>query len=576
MSLTHASEQLEAEAWGSARAQLAGLPGGGLNMADEAVDRHVRQGRGSVVALRFVSPGREREDLTYAQVAARSSQVANVLRDQGIQPGTLVCLLAGRMPMASIATLGALKAGCAVAPLFSAYGPEPIRDRLLAGRASILLTTADLYQAKIAPVRRELPNLHRIWLMGPGATEASGPGIASLDDLMSAASEDFDQLSSDPQAPAFVHFTSGTTGTPKGAVHVHEAIVAHLATGRSVLGLRDGDIYWCTADPGWVTGTSYGLIAPLACGVTSVIDSADFDPIRWFDILEQERVSAWYTSPTALRMLRKAGDAAWQGRDFGALRQVSSVGEPLNPEVISWGSAALGRVIHDTWWQTETGAIMIANSPGMDVRPGSMGRPVPGVEIRLARHGPQGERLAGPGTALDFTDLPDEPGEIAIRTPWPSMMRGYLHDPQRYQACFADGWYLSGDLARIDADGYVWFLGRGDDVIKTAGHLVGPFEVESALMEHPSVAEAGVVGLPDPLIGESICAFVTLRAGWAPSDALAQQIRAAARQRLGAAVAPRRIEFDASLPHTHSGKILRRELRSRALAAGTSPAGPSP
>ena len=362
-----------------------------------------------------------------------------------------------------------------------------------------------------------------------------------------------------------MHFTSGTTGTPKGAVHAHDAVVAHYATGRYVLDLREGDVYWCTADPGWVTGTSYGVVAPLACGVTCIVDMAEFDAVRWYTLLEQEHVTVWYTAPTALRMLMKAGDAMAAGHDLSGIRHAASVGEPLNPEVVQWGDRVLGLAIHDTWWQTETGAIMVANVAGLPIRPGSMGKPVPGIELALLRHGPDDERLLDADGAPVLVDSVGDEGEIALRTPWPSLMRAYLNAPERFASCFAGGWYLSGDLARLDADGYVWFVGRGDDVIKSAGHLIGPFEVESVLMEHPAVAEAGVIGVPDPVVGQTVKAFVELKTGFEPSDDLRRELVALARRKLGSAVAPRQIEFSEHLPLTQSGKIMRRVLKAREL-----------
>ena len=313
-----------------------------------------------------------------------------------------------------------------------------------------------------------------------------------------------------------------------------------------------------------MTGTSYGLVAPLACGVTCVIDEADFDAVRWYSILEHEQVSVWYTAPTALRMLMKAGDEPVAGRDLTHLRHVASVGEPLNPEVVEWGETVLGKAIHDTWWQTETGAIMVANFASMPIRPGSMGRPVPGIEIGIVRRDSSGERVIAESGQPVFVTQPGVEGELAIRTPWPSMMRAYLNAPDRYKACFAGDWYLSGDLARIDADGYVWFIGRGDDVIKSAGHLIGPFEVESALMEYPAVVEAAVIGVPDQVVGERVEAFVVLGGGAEPSEAITRDLMAFARRRLGSAVAPRRITCEPALPHTQSGKIMRRALRARA------------
>lgn len=337
---------------------------------------------------------------------------------------------------------------------------------------------------------------------------------------------------------------------------MHGAVVTHWATGRYALDLHPDDVYWCTADPGWVTGTSYGIIAPLLHGVTSVVDAGEFDATRWYRSLAEQRVSVWYTAPTAIRMLMKAGPELAGAHDYPDLRFVASVGEPLNPEAVRWGVQVLGLPIHDNWWQTETGGIMIANTPGQDIRPGSMGRPLPGIEAAIVHRDDGGVRVV---------EEPDVEGELALRAGWPSMFRGYLGQEERYRACFADGWYLTGDLARRDADGWYWFVGRSDDVIKSSGHLIGPFEVESVIMEHPAVAEAAVIGKPDPLVGEVVKAFVSLKEGHTAGEELRREISALARKRLGAATAPKEIVFLDALPRTRSGKILRRLLKAREL-----------
>jgi acetyl-CoA synthetase len=374
---------------------------------------------------------------------------------------------------------------------------------------------------------------------------------------MEQAGEEYTIQPTDPEDVALLHFTSGTTGTPKGAVHVHGAVVAHHITGKLALDFHPDDIFWCTADPGWVTGTSYGIIAPLTNGIASIVDEGDFDADRWYGILASQKVTIWYSAPTAIRMLMKAGSDIVRKYDLSALRFLSSVGEPLNPEAVIWSKETYGLPFHDNWWQTETGGIMIANFASMDIRPGSMGRPLPGIDAAIVHRedeGPIHEILE-----------PDVQGELALRPGWPSMFRAYWDEPERYQKCFAGGFYLTGDLAKRDSDGYFWFIGRKDDVIKTSGHLVGPFEVESALMEHRAVAESGVIGKPDPVALESVKAFVVLREGYAPDESLRRDLLGFARTRLGAAVAPKEIEFVTSLPRTRSGKIMRRLLKAREL-----------
>jgi acetyl-CoA synthetase len=543
--------------WASARAELAGLPGGrGLNIAHEAVDRHLAGAARERVALRFIARDGTRHDHTYADLARETSRFANVLRGLGVEPGDLVCSLAGRIPQLYIAALGTLKARSVFSPLFSAFGPEPIRTRLELGRARVLVTTEALYRRKVEALRSSLPDLEHVLLVGEPGAETAVDGTHDLAQLLRAASDEFVIEPTEPEDPALLHFTSGTTGKPKAAMHVHAAVAAHRVTAKLVLDLHPDDIFWCTADPGWVTGTSYGIIGPLANGVTSIVDEGEFDGRRWYETLRDERVSVWYTAPTAIRRLMRAGTELAREFQLPDLRFCASVGEPLNPECVVWGSQALGLPFHDNWWQTETGGIMIANFACMDIRPGSMGRPLPGVVAGIVRRTDRG--------AVEITE-PDAEGELALRPGWPSMFRGYLGDPERTAKCFAGGWYLTGDLARRDADGYFWFIGRGDDVIKSQGHLIGPFEVESALMEHPAVAEAGVIGKPDPIAGESVKAFVELRPGATPGHDLERELMGFARVRLGAVVAPKEIEFVDHVPKTRSGKIMRRLLKAREL-----------
>ncbi len=536
--------------WEAARAELSGLPGGGLNIAHECVDRHAASPRGDHVALRWLGK-QERRDLTYRDLSEQSSRFANVLQGLGVGKGDRVFAVLGRVPEIYVTALGTLKHRAVFCPMFSAFGPEPIRARMRIGGARVLVTTPRLYQKKIAPVRGELPELEHVILVGDAA-----PGTLSWASLMGGASATYTILPTDPEDAALLHFTSGTTGTPKGAVHVHDAVVMHHATGKLALDLHPDDVFWCTADPGWVTGTSYGIIAPLTAGVTMIVDEADFDAERWYGILEAERVTVFYTAPTAIRMLMRAGPAPARARDLSRVRFMASVGEPLNPDAVVWSQEVLGRPFHDNWWQTETGGIMIANFASMAVRPGSMGRPLPGVEAAIVRRTKAG---------VDEIREPGVEGELALRPGWPSMFRAYWNEPERYAKCFADGWYLTGDLARRDADGYFWFVGRADDVIKSAGHLIGPFEVESALHEHAAVADAGVIGRPDPVAGEIVKAFVTLRPGRVASEELRRELLGFARTRLGPAVAPKEIAFVESVPKTRSGKIMRRLLKAREL-----------
>jgi acetyl-CoA synthetase len=549
--------------WEWARGLLDGLPDGrGLNIAYEAVDRHALSGRDDHVAIRFLPLSGPRHDITYAELSQLTNRFANVLERLGTRPGDRVFVLAGRIPELFVAAFGTLKARAVFTPLFAAFGPEPLLARIAIGRPRVLVTTQSLYRRRVAGLRQG---------NGDGAAVAAiehvivipdepGPLPAGVHDyrkLMQEASPAYEMQPTAAEDPALLHFTSGTTGRPKGALHVHEAVVAHHVTGILALDLHRDDIFWCTADPGWVTGTSYGLIAPLTCGITSIVDEGEFTAERWYGILQEEGVTVWYTAPTAIRMMMRLGADVARRYDTSRLRFLASVGEPLNPEAVVWGREAFGLPFHDNWWQTETGGIMIANVAAVDIRPGSMGKPLPGVEAALVERREDG--------SVRVLEAAGEQGEIALRPGWPSMFRGYWEEPERYRACFAAGWYLSGDLARRDADGYYWFVGRKDDVIKTSGHLVGPFEVESVLLEHEAVAEAGVIGKPDPSAYEIIKAFVSLKPGYAGNESLRRDLLGHARRRLGAAIAPKELDFVASLPRTRSGKIMRRLLKAREM-----------
>jgi acetyl-CoA synthetase len=549
------NEYAKTFSWVQARALLDGLPGGGINIAHEAVDRHIRTGRGDKLALRWIGRDESVRDFTYSALGAAANRFANVLMQRGIEKGDRVFSLLGRVPELYVTALGTLKNGSVFSPLFSAFGPEPIKARMTIGNAKALITSEAFYRRKIEPWRNELASLEHVFL-----TECSGslpPGTTDLTVAVAQASDKFETVWTSPEDMALLHFTSGTTGRPKGAVHVHEAVIAHHITGRLALDLHSDDVFWCTADPGWVTGTSYGIISPLTNGSTLIVDQAEFDAERWYRILQDQKVTVWYTAPTAVRMLMKVGAEIAKRYDLSKLRLMASVGEPLNPEGVVWGVEAFGKPFHDNWWQTETGGIMISNYPSMDVKPGSMGRPLPGITAGIV------ERLEG-GAVREITK-PMAIGELALRPGWPSMMRAYLHEEERYRKCFAGGWYLTGDLAMRDVEGYYWFVGRADDVIKSAGHLIGPFEVESALMEHPAVAEVGVIGIPDPAAGEMVKAYVALKKDFEASEMLRKELLGHARKRLGPAIAPKDIAFRQNLPKTRSGKIMRRLLKAREL-----------
>ncbi len=530
------------------------------------LERHVERGDGKRVALRHIDVDGQKTELTYGGLLERSARFANVLRELGIRRGDRVFSLLGRTPELWIAALGTIAAGGVYCPLFSSFGPEPVRARLRAGDARFLVTSLSLYRERVAPIAAQVPGLEHVLCVGsPAAADDVSADVAlhGFAERLAAASSEIASADSAAEEPALLFFTSGTTGEPKGAVHVQEALVAQYATARSVLGLGVGDLFWCTADPGWVTGTVYGILAPLAVGVTVLVDQGEFDALRWLRLLRDQQVNIWYTAPTAIRRLMRVKPETVRAHRPDHLRLAASVGEPLGAAAVLWGAEMLGRPFHDTWWQTETGAIMIANLVGEPVQAGSMGRAVPGVEAAAVQRNEQGQLEEVPEGSV---------GELALRTPWPSMFRGYIGDEERYAARFSQGWYLSGDLVRRDGEGVFRFVARDDDAIQSSGHLIGPVEIEQTLRAHPAVAEAAAIGKPDAVAGERVKAFVTLCPGWLADDELRIELLAYARERLGAAVTPRELDFRDSLPMTTSGKIVRRQLRDEELATAASPA----
>ncbi len=537
--------------WEDVKKNFSWNTSGKVNMAYEAVDRHAADpDKKDKVALLYSSPDRE-ESVTFEQMSQQSNKFANVLKKYEVNKGDRVFLFMPRSPEFYAAFFGILKTGAIAGPLFEAFMEQAVRDRLLDSEAKILITTPDLlYRIP----QNELPNLKKIILVA--GNEVDGSKFINYDAEMEAASTDFSIEWVDLEDGMLLHYTSGSTGKPKGILHVHHAMIQHYATAEWVLDLKEDDIYWCTADPGWVTGTSYGIFAPWLHGVTNVIRGGRFTPDDWYTTLEKNKVSVWYTAPTALRMLVSYGEGAVKKYDLASLRHILSVGEPLNPEVVTWGLKAFDLRIHDTWWMTETGAQLIVNLPSLEIRPGSMGKPIPGIEASIVDN--EGNEIP-----------PNQMGNLAIKEGWPSMMRQVWNNPGKYESYFINGWYVSGDSAYRDEDGYFWFQGRLDDVINTSGERVGPFEVESKLIEHAAVAEAGVIGKPDPERGEIIKAFITLNEGYENSDELLEEIRQYVKTGLSAHAAPREIEVKDSIPKTRSGKIMRRLLKSWELGLPT-------
>lgn len=518
---------------------------GRVNMAYEAIDKHAKSDRKNKVAL-YYQDGSRKEKYTFKEMKDFSNKAGNVLKNYGdVEKGDRVFIFMPRSPELYFALLGAVKLGAIVGPLFEAFMEGAVRDRLEDSEAKVLITTPELLER--VPLN-DLPALKTVFLVEDNVEE--GGKTVAFNPLFEQASKELHIEWLGREDGLILHYTSGSTGKPKGVLHAQNAMVQHYQTAKWVLDLKEDDVYWCTADPGWVTGTAYGIFAPWLVGASNVILGGRFSPEAWYEALQDYGVTVWYSAPTAFRMLMGAGQDAIKKYDLSQVRHVLSVGEPLNPEVIRWGMNAFGLRIHDTWWMTETGGQVICNYPCMEIRPGSMGKPIPGVKAAIVDN--EGNEVP-----------PYTMGNLAIGKGWPAMMRGIWNNKQKYESYFMPGdWYVSGDSAYMDEDGYFWFQGRIDDVIMTSGERVGPFEVESKLIEHAAVAEAGVIGIPDPVRGEIIKAFIALRAGYEPSEELKEEIRQFVKKGLAAHAAPRQIEFRDKLPKTRSGKIMRRVLKA--------------
>ena len=544
-------ERIKDFSWSVSEDELEYKNGDVINIGWYCSDRICKKGKKDKIALYYEGFGGVEKKYTFDDIRLAGNTIGSFLRSLGIKNEDRVCLFMDRIPELFLSFLGVLKIGAIVQPLFSAFGDESLFVRLENAQTRVIITQRK-HLPKIRKILDKLPFLEFIIIVDHNKTKTLENKEVAFNLEEAVPVENFDIYPTKAESPSVLHYTSGTTGQPKGVKHVHYSLISQYLTAKWVLDLQDDDIYWCTADPGWVTGTSYGIIGPWSLGITQCVLDSGFSAQAWYKFIEKNKISMWYSAPTAIRSLMKAGDEIIKNYDLTSLRHLASVGEPLNSEAVIWSEKIFGKPFLDTFWQTETGSIMITNFPGMKVKPGSMGKSFPGID----------------GVVLDMKTF--EPiketgkiGLIAFKPGWPSMMRAYWNNEAKYREKFVNGWYLSGDRASIDNEGYFWFVGRDDDVINTGGHLVSPFEVESALLEHPSIGESAVVAKPDDVNMEVVKAFITLKPGFIPSPDLELEIMNFIRKKLSPLAMPQAIEYMDKLPKTRSGKIMRRLLHAK-------------
>jgi acetyl-CoA synthetase len=537
--------------WALSENELEYKAGDVINIGWYCSDRICQKGNGNKIALYYEDFGGIEKEFTFNDIRLASNTVGIFLSSLGLKDEDRICLFLDRIPELYFSFLGILKIGAVAQPLFSAFGDESLFVRLENAQTRAIITQSKQLP-KIRRIRERLPSLEYIIIVDHIKSKKLENKEIAFFIKETPPVENMRIFPTKSDSPSVLHYTSGTTGQPKGVQHSHYSLISQYLTTKWVLDLQVDDLYWCTADPGWVTGTSYGIIGPWSLGITQCVLDAGFSAQTWYKFIEKYRITMWYSSPTAIRSLMKAGDEIVKNYNLSSLRHLTSVGEPLNSEAVIWSERIFGKPFHDTFWQTETGSIMISNFPGMKIKPGSMGRPFPGIT----------------GVVLDpekFEPLnvPGKVGLIAFMPGWPSMMRAYWNNNKKYREKFINGWYLSGDKASIDNEGYFWFVGRDDDVINTGGHLISPFEVESALLEHPAVGESAVVSKPDELNMEVVKAFITLKSGFTPNSDLELDIMNFIRKKLSPLAMPQEIEFIDKLPRTRSGKIMRRLLHAQ-------------
>ncbi len=547
--------------------------GGKLNVSYNCLDRHLREGRGDRVAYYFEGEPGDRRVITYAELAVEVNRFANVLKDLGVNKGDKVAVYMGMIPELPVAILACARIGAPHSVVFGGFSSKALESRILDAEAKVVVT-ADGSWRRGNPVRlkegvdaalENTPSVEHVVVVRrigeEGGVQVSMKPGRDLwwHDLMASAGTECAPELMDSEDLLYLLYTSGTTARPKGIMHTTGGYLTQVAfTHKYVFDLHpETDVYWCAADIGWVTGHSYIVYGPLANGATSVLyeGTPDYpDKDRWWDIIERYKVTILYCAPTGIRTFMKWGTVYPEKHDLSSLRVLGSVGEPINPEAWIWYYEHIGGSrcpVVDTWWQTETGSIMVSPLPGLSVlKPGSAVEALPGV---------RGEVVDDEGRVLTRGG-----GYFTLTHPWPAMLRGIYGDPERYKETYwtrFPGRYFAGDGAKVDGDGYIWFIGRVDDVMNVSGHRVSTTEVESALVDHPSVAEAAVVGANDPTTGQAIVAFVTLRSGEEKAGARGEELRAHVAMRIGPIARPKTIIFTDELPKTRSGKIMRRLLR---------------
>jgi acetyl-CoA synthetase len=529
--------------WEDAEVEIGWDRAGRVNIAHSCIDRHVLEGNGHRTALIYNDWAR-RECYSYKDMELLTNRLANVIKGFGIKKGERIALFMPPCPEFYISLLAVVKIGAIAVPLNSKCMKDSVTSFLSDSEPAMVITTNALRQ-RIAD--DEIDSIRVI------LTTDSSNAAYNWHSLKAKAPETPVTEWVERHEPMLLLYTSGSTGNPKGVIHAHAGAPQYFQTGRWVLDFREGDVYWCNADPGWITGISYGVWAPFLSGVCTVVCNESPDAHNCYRLLKNNKVTVWYTTPSILRSLMNKDSYTQKIFQPGTLRKIISVGEPLNPIINRWSIKKFNLAVYDSWWMTETGAMIIANFSCLPLKPGSIGKAFPGIYAAIIDE--SGNEL--PPYAM---------GQLAIKSGWPAMMMGIWKDEEKYREYFRlPPWYITGDLAYKDNEGYVWFQGRIDDVIKINSERVGPFEIESKLVEHPAVDEAGVIGKPDPLQGEVIKAFVVLSDNYIWSEALRREICTFIKTKLGPRLVPCEIEVCSSLPRTRSGKLMRRILKYREL-----------